>query len=97
MPFRSDSLLKWKQLHTVDFQVDGCRLLVVSRGKMIEKAKLEAGASYPSGSIVECRLDGKDWRVMKVREDKTAPNDSFVFNKTVLNIKEDIQRSEFSV
>lgn len=100
VPFRNDKLLKWKarRLHTVDFQVDGDRLLVLNRGKLVEKARLHAADARPElqGRIVECGMAAGAWRVARVREDKAAPNDAYVHGKTVLNIDEDIALEEFS-
>ena len=98
--FRNDKLLKWKdeQQHTVDFKVDGVKLTVLNRGKLVEKGKLPAeSAAAFNGKIVECKMKGGVWKVVKVRTDKTAPNDSYVYGKTVLNIEENISRSEFAV
>ena len=97
--YRNDSLLKWKahQQHTVDFRVEQNKLMVLSKSRLVEKAKLHQDDKVADGSIVECQLTGKDWRVVKVRTDKTAPNDQFVLGKTIDNIKENIQRCELGV
>lgn len=96
-PFRSDKLFKWKAdgQHTVDFQVQGGKLMVLSRGKLVEKARVHPEDTVVEGSIVECRMTAGVWRVEKARPDKSAPNDSFVHRKTVFNIEENIQRAEF--
>lgn len=98
-PFRNDGLLKWKanQLHTVDFKVEKGKLMVLSKSRLVEKGSLHPSDEASEGAVVECRLDGEQWRVVKVREDKTAPNDQFVLGKTVLNIQENIQRDELGV
>lgn len=97
--FRTDKLFKWKAdgQHTVDFQVQGRKLMVLTRGKLVEKGKLHPDDRAAEGSIVECQMVAGGWRVVKARPDKTTPNDSFVHRKTVLNIEENIQRSEFLV
>lgn len=98
VPFRSDKLFKWKELHTVDFQVQGNKLMVLNRGKLVERGKLHPSDPVSlGGKIVECKMADGAWRVVKVRYDKTAPNDNYVLGKTVLNIEEAIGRHEFDV
>lgn len=101
VPFRSDKLFKWKagQQHTVDFQVDRGRLMVLNRGKLVEKSRLHPDDDRPElqGAVVECGLAGGAWRVHRLRPDKAAPNDAYVYGKTNLNIQENITRSEFNV
>ena len=47
------------------------------------------------GKIVECSYGNTGWQLEKVREDKTYPNNLRTFERTLVNIKEDIQPSEF--
>lgn len=97
--FKHDTLFKWKadRQHTVDFRAQDNKLCVLSKNKLVEKAKIHPDDSAANGAIVECRYDGKQWRVVKVRNDKSSPNDLYVYSKTLLNIQEDIQRSELGV
>lgn len=97
---RNDKLLKWKAdgCHTVDFKVEGNKLMILQRNKLVEKAKV--GTHEYDGCIVEClpaEPSAKHWTILKTREDKSKPNEAHVFNKTVLNFKEDIKREEFLV
>ncbi len=45
--------------------------------------------------IVECGYGETGWYFVKVREDKTYPNNLRTFERTLVNIKEDIQPLEF--
>jgi len=97
--YKNESLMKWKtkQKNTVDFKVQEQKLMVLSKSKLVEKAKLHADDVAMTGDIVECHLHAGIWRVLKKRHDKTMPNDLYVMNKTVLNIQEDIQRCELGI
>lgn len=99
VPYKNDHLFKWKsdRMHTVDFKVVNGKLCVLSKGKLIEKAVMQPGDRAAEGSIVECTCQKGVWRVLKTRNDKTAPNDLFVLSRTVVNIQEDIQREELMV
>lgn len=99
VPYKNDHLFKWKsnRLHTVDFKVAGRKLLVLSKGKLMEKAVMHPSDDAAEGSIVECTWEKGVWRVLKTRNDKTAPNDLFVLSRTLVNIQEDIQREELMV
>ena len=48
--------------------------------------------------VVECKWDpgSQNWMPKNVRKDKSHGNDMFTFEKTVLNIKENIQLSDFA-
>jgi len=47
--------------------------------------------------IVECGYGDSGWYFIKVREDKTYPNNLRTFERTLVNIKEDIQPAEFLI
>lgn len=95
---RHDGLFKLKfgmDHHTVDFKVadDGVTLLVFDRGRHVPVARARDAAR--SGSIVECRLSGDGvWEVVKVRTDKDNANDMLTFQKTLLNIRENLGMEE---
>lgn len=95
---RNDTLLKWKanQQHSVDFKCGRGKLFVGSKGKMVEKAAIHPEDAHMTseGAIVECLLQEGEWRVAKVRTDKSIPNDLFVMTKTLQNIEENIQYEE---
>jgi hypothetical protein len=47
------------------------------------------------GHVVECGYGDSGWYFIKVRPDKTYPNNLRTFELTLVNIKEDIQPTEF--
>jgi hypothetical protein len=44
---------------------------------------------------VECSYGEVGWNLVKVRADKTYPNNMRTYERTLVNIKEDIQGHEF--
>ena len=83
--------VKLSNRHTIDFLVggDGVSLRVFDAGAHTAVGTL-ASAATP-GTIVECSLVGGDtWAVVGVRTDKTTANDMFTFQKTMLNIRENL-------
>ena len=61
--------------------------------QMVKYKDLE---SY-EGKVVECGYGDSGWYFIKVREDKTYPNNLRTFERTLVNIREDIQPTEFLV
>jgi len=47
------------------------------------------------GKIVECSYGETGWQFEKVREDKTYPNNLRTYERTIVNLREDIQTNEF--
>jgi mRNA capping enzyme, catalytic domain/mRNA capping enzyme, C-terminal domain len=47
------------------------------------------------GKVVECSYGNTGWQLEKVREDKTYPNNVRTYERTIVNLKEDIQANEF--
>lgn len=46
--------------------------------------------------IVECKyISDKNWKAVKIRKDKSYPNNFLTYTKTLLNIQEDIHVEEF--
>jgi hypothetical protein len=83
--------VKLSNRHTIDFLVggDGVSLRVFDAGAHVAVGTL-ASAATP-GAIVECTLVGGDtWAVVGVRTDKGTANDMFTYQKTLLNIRENL-------
>lgn len=91
--------LKFGNKHTVDFLVadDGLHLCVFNCGEHVPVGVLRGGHGTP-GSIVECQLHGKatgsaagsEWTRVSVRTDKSTANDMFTYEKTLLNMRENL-------
>jgi len=54
----------------------------------------KVSCTYPPGVVVECEIVNNMWRVVGVRTDKTQSNDILTYEKTMLNIRENIQLDE---
>jgi hypothetical protein len=97
---RNFRMFKWKpaDAHTVDFVVgeDAASLLVHDRGQPLFAGKL-AGCQGIPGDIIECKLENYEsgtWSFVRQRTDKTHANDLLTFQKTLLNIQENIGISD---
>ena len=93
-----ETLFKWKPREhiTIDFSIhNGKELYIQERGRLIYEASLQHEQTLPDGTIVECDYGPVGWRVVKVRTDKTYPNNRRTFLRTIVNLREDIQLKEF--
>jgi hypothetical protein len=98
-----ETLFKWKPrshitidfLCDVDGTVDGKPVL----GLFIQPhhyITTPAGFSHDLiGKIVECGYGDSGWYLVKERPDKTYPNNKRTYERTIVNIREDIQANEF--
>lgn len=99
-----EGLLKWKyaQMNSVDFlfeMIDDRQLLFLhERGKkkLMEGNRVVFNddsdpASY-SGKIIECSWDAEEnvWNCMRIRVDKSTPNDFNTYKKVLRSIKDNI-------
>lgn len=86
-----ETLFKWKSgdQNTVDFMYDREGYLCV-QGSAVSRATFKGTV----GSIIECRFEKGVWIPVKVRTDKTYPNNRRTFDRTLVNIREDIKLSE---
>ena len=98
-----ETLFKWKPRDriTIDFclrgwhPATGWNLMVQDRGVYYKEAQLMGLKDQPEGTIVECGYGETGWFPVKIRTDKTYPNNRRTYNRTIVNIREDIQFSEF--
>jgi hypothetical protein len=99
-PVRSgthETMFKWKPRDriTIDFQVyNKADLYIQERGRLIHETRLHKG-EFPDGTIVECDYGDLGWSVVKVRTDKTYPNNRRTYLRTIVNLREDIRLEEF--
>lgn len=102
---RHDKLFKLKTHHTIDFSVRGGKLYVyddkTKRNKVVGVPTGPNAGLAVDGAIVECELDAEasakkfdKWKVLCVRTDKRSSNTKFVFDKTLLNIRENLTLHE---
>jgi hypothetical protein len=87
--------LKFDARHTVDFLVgpDGRGLSVFDAGSHVQVGTLSPGQAAPPGSIAECQLHAPHtslWTVVTLRTDKTTANDMYTYQKTMLNMRENL-------
>lgn len=103
-----ETMFKWKPKdhNTIDFQMKRdpyqqgvWRLYIQDKGQLVFESivkEQEEQPWYTEDAIVECAYMGEWWKPLKVRTDKTHPNNRRTFYRTLVNIKEDIKMSEFN-
>jgi hypothetical protein len=95
-----ETMFKWKPLDriTVDFKVmkvhERIGLYVKDRGSYTFIQDFPHREDL-LGKIVECSYSRDYWNFIKVRNDKPEPNNRRTYYRTLVNIKENIQLSEF--
>ena len=103
-PIRSgthETMFKWKPREriTIDFELKlGKDLFVQDRGTPYKEAELHLKnkrKDLPDGTIVECGYGDLGFYVEKVRTDKTYANNRRTYFRTLVNLRENIQLSEF--
>ena len=104
-----ETMFKWKpkNKNTVDFQLKKIdkewRLYAQEKGEPIYESTIPPNRMdeswYRHNAIVECEYVTDDipmwWRPLKMRTDKTHANNRRTFYRTLVNIKEDIQITDF--
>ena len=89
-----NTLFKWKPLEkiTIDFYLDPAKNLKIQ--EFIVESNFEG--SPETNVIVECFLGSdKKWHLVKIRRDKSHPNNKRTFDRTLKNIRENILFSDF--
>ena len=103
-PIRSgthETMFKWKPREriTIDFELKlGKDLFVQDRGTPYKEAELHLQnrrGDLPDGTIVECGYGELGFFVEKIRTDKTYANNRRTYFRTIVNLRENIQLSEF--
>lgn len=102
-PGKCVSLFKWKAVHTLDFLVATDGLYVTDRGRPVcvsHMFVLEGGAAAVN-SVIECTLHPQPqhpWllKIVKVRKDKSTPNDIKTLHATMRNVLEAVHRPELN-
>lgn len=95
---RHNTMFKLKQRHTVDFLVKNGKLVVYDDKKRRNRQIGPPGGSEKhlavEGAIVEAELVGSVWHVIQRRTDKKTSNTLFVYEKTMLNMQENLQLTD---
>jgi hypothetical protein len=86
------TLFKWKPLEniTIDFLVHKGYLCIQHETNLIQVQKTDLS----EGTIAECFPSKGIWVVLKERTDKNYPNNKRTFDRTLINIQENIQFCE---
>lgn len=86
-----ETLFKWKptELNTVDFMYSG-GYLYIQGPRCIQKATFNTQEK----AIVECKFENGLWLPLKIRTDKNYPNNLRTYQRTIVNIREDIKFSD---
>jgi hypothetical protein len=92
-----ETMFKWKPRDriTIDFLVRGTDLYIQERGQLIRECAWQSHQTFPDDTIVECEYGELGWTPVKVRTDKTYPNNRRTFLRTIVNLRENITREEF--
>jgi len=93
-----ETMFKWKPRHkiTIDFEIrNGKELYVQDRGVPYKESELNVKSDIPDGAIVECGYGSHGFFVEKIRTDKNHANNRRTYFRTIINLRENIQESEF--
>lgn len=103
---RHDTLFKLKQHHTLDFLCKNGKLHIydetTKRNRVVGVATGPNAHLATQNAIVECEWDAVSsgpgkydaWRVLMKRTDKTTSNNKYTYDKTLLNIRENLTYSD---
>jgi ATP-dependent DNA ligase len=99
-PVRSgthETMFKWKPKDriTIDFLIKGQDLYLQDCGKLYKETEMHERHNFPDGTILECAYNELGWSPVKVRKDKTHPNNRRTYLRTLVNLKENITYEEF--
>lgn len=89
------TLFKWKPREkiTIDFLINkNGEYCIQHEGKMLSVQKGDLPTEEEG--IYECEFDGKAWKPLKKRTDKSHPNNKRTYDRTLVNIRENIQFCE---
>jgi hypothetical protein len=91
------TMFKWKPIEniTIDFWVsESAHLCIQHNGNMTPVQKCPGA---PRDSILECYFDNGEWKPLKIREDKNYPNNKMTYDRTMVNIRENIKFCELAL
>lgn len=84
------SLFKWKPLDkiTIDFLVKNGNFCIQHESKLLVVQK---DPEFTEEGIFECEFDKDTWKPIKKRTDKSHPNNKRTYERTLINIRENIK------
>ena len=88
--------LKPQGTHTVDFiLMDNAGTIGIYDPRIKRDVAIgKVPGNYQAGVVVECEIINNVWNVVCVRTDKKQSNDMLTYEKTMLNIRENVQVDE---
>lgn len=97
------NMFKWKpkKQNTVDFYIKGKKSMLQNAGNLVWvriNMDLSNIDDDCQDKVIECEctdISTKSWKGLFIRTDKTLPNSKYTYERTLVNIQEDIQISEF--
>jgi hypothetical protein len=92
-----ETMFKWKPREhiTIDFMLRDGILHIQDQGHFLRVTTLYPASGFVGGTIIECGYGASGWYVVRVRTDKTHPNNKRTYQRTLVNLQENIQLSEF--
>jgi hypothetical protein len=76
--------------------MNGKDLCIQERGQLRKEAELNLKTRpYAAGTILECDYKDLGWMPVKERPDKKHPNNRRTYDRTIVNLREDIKLAEF--
>jgi hypothetical protein len=84
------TLFKWKPLEriTIDFLIRNGNFCIQHEGKML---KVQHDQEFKDEGIFECEFYCDKWKPLKKRTDKSHPNNKMTYERTLINIRENIK------
>lgn len=87
------TLFKWKPFEriTIDFLVKDGKFYIQHESSLV---LIQHDPEFIETGIFECSYDGHRWTPIKKRDDKSHPNNKLTFERTLVNLREDIKFCE---
>jgi hypothetical protein len=90
------TLFKWKPFEkiTIDFLFTNGHFYIQCDGKLVNVRNCRTLTTETENSIYECVYNGSIWEPIKKRTDKSHPNNKRTYERTMINIHENIKICE---